>query len=46
MPQTLAGVCIRYTRVRTPVAVKGEWRPNERQELFSPQDNGMFTKWS
>ena len=25
-PSTLAGVCIRYTRVRTPVAVNGERR--------------------
>ena len=24
----LAGVCIRYMRVRMPVAHKGEWRPN------------------
>ena len=26
----LAGVCIRYMRVRMPVAHKGEWRPKRR----------------
>ena len=30
-PGLLAGVCIRYTRVRMPVAHKGEWRPNWQQ---------------
>ena len=31
-PGLLAGVCIRYTRVRMPVAHKGEWRPNGQQQ--------------
>ena len=31
-PGILAGVCIRYTRVRMPVALKGEWRPNSSSE--------------
>ena len=30
-PGILAGVCIRYMRVRMPVAHKGEWRPNGEQ---------------
>ena len=29
-PDILAGVCIRYMRVRVPVAHKGEWRPKRR----------------
>ena len=30
-PGILAGVCIRYMRVRMPVAHKGEWRPKQRR---------------
>ena len=36
-PGLSAGVCIRYTRVRMPVALKGEWRPNGQQQ--QQQDN-------
>ena len=31
-PGLSAGVCIRYTRVRMPVAHKGEWRPSEQRQ--------------
>ena len=34
-PGLSAGVCIRYTRVRMPVAHKGEWRPSERAAAAS-----------
>ena len=33
----LAGVCIRYMRVRMPVAHKGEWRPKRAKQQKPPQ---------
>ena len=36
-PGILAGVCIRYMRVRMPVAHKGEWRPKQRRRRRAKQ---------